>query len=71
MDDDDFEGPRVLAVGEAATFEDEHASHTYLYVPDLSSATGWGAHRVPEPEPPPKPAPVGFRSILPVDDGYR
>lgn len=42
--------------------EDEaHPSHAYLYVPDLSSQTGWGAHRVPERVDRKDRRPIGFR----------
>lgn len=30
------------------TSEEDHTSHTFLYIPDLSVETGWSTHRVPE-----------------------
>lgn len=46
----DYEPPPQPTVGaaEAVAVEDEHASHAFLYVPDLSSRTGWASHHVPE-----------------------
>jgi hypothetical protein len=28
--------------------DDDHGEHAFLYIPDLSSQTGWSAHRLPE-----------------------
>lgn len=52
-------GPAVT-IGEILDpLDDDHPPHVYLYVPDLSAETGWGAHRVPlTPERPRRP--VGF-----------
>ena len=52
-----------ILTGRAEPLEADHGTHTYLYVPDLSSRTGWGAHAVPE-APTTTPRAVGFRTPL-------
>ena len=40
---------------------EEHGSHSFLYLPDLASTTGWSGHRVPErPTDRPERPPMGF-----------
>lgn len=50
----------IVRTGSVELVDEEHGPHCYLYVPDLSSQTGWGAHRVPlGPDPAPRRR-VGF-----------
>ena len=44
-----------------AAVDDSHSTHAFLYVPDLSSRTGWSSHAVPAKEPPRSDRRVGFR----------
>lgn len=67
MDEDEDEAPapdvRVGAASvETDTDEDDHG-HAFLYVPDLSSRTGWTAHPVPRRAPARDRdrRPIGFR----------
>lgn len=60
-DDDDEEWRPDPVAGRAEVLDDDHNPHSYLYVPDLSSATGWGAHAVPKVEPATPRRPVGFK----------
>ena len=64
-DDDDDPPPARLTFGEIDTADHAHA-HTHpagwLYLPDMSSRTGWITHEVPELEPGEgRRQPVGFR----------
>lgn len=41
---------------------DAHGGHAFLYLPDLSSETGWAGHRVPDPtSTQPARQSIGFR----------
>jgi hypothetical protein len=61
VDDDDDAAP-VPTIGAAEVADgDPHAHPIQLYVPDLSSMTGWSVHEVPVPEPPTQPRRFGFR----------
>lgn len=42
--------------------DDEQHQHAFLYLPDLSSRTGWASHAVPERREKPRDRqPMGFR----------
>lgn len=38
----------TLGHASSHTDDDDHEAHSFLYLPDISSQTGWAAHRVPE-----------------------
>lgn len=62
-DEDELPAPPVIGGAEGAP-DEEHEAHGagYLYLPDLSSVTGWSGHRVPTGDPPkPERPPAGFR----------
>lgn len=47
----DYPDPPIPSMGAAEVIFDEgeeHAPHTFLYLPDLATDTGWSTHRVPE-----------------------
>lgn len=62
-EDEELEPAPEHRPGHVELSGEDHASHVYLYLPDLSSTTGWVAHQVPMPSDPParQPRPVGFR----------
>ena len=46
---DDIEAPTPTMGGaEVLAADEEHSSHVYLYVPDLTERSGYSTHRVPE-----------------------
>lgn len=51
----------VIGGAEVIAPEDDHNSHTFLYIPDLSSETGWSGHKVPEHRERQERRTVGFR----------
>lgn len=53
--------PDVVTGSVTEDLDDEHGPHTFLYVPDLTEATGWSSHRVPESRVPRRRQQVGFR----------
>ena len=63
MEEDDYYIPEpVMGRADATQQEDEEHPFTgWLYVPDLSSTTGWTAYELRRPEPPQKMKHVGFR----------
>lgn len=59
-DDDEYDEIVEPVLGKAEPGED-HAPHAaYIYIPDLSDATGWAAHKVPAATDE-RPRRVGFR----------
>jgi hypothetical protein len=62
-EDEDEEPPATPTIGRAEPAEIEPDEHPagWLYLPDLSSSTGWSSHAVPIAERP-RPRRVGFRS---------
>lgn len=50
-----------MGAAEAALSDEDHAPHTFLYLPDLSSQTGWAGHRVPERRERTERRDMGFR----------
>jgi hypothetical protein len=61
MTEDELPRPvPALGAAEAVEAPVEHAPHVYLYVPDLSTETGWAAHLVPPADDPPPAGRVGF-----------
>jgi hypothetical protein len=62
--DDELEQAPELQHGHVELADQDHSSHRFLYVPDLSSTTGWAAHAVPDPPSRPRleRRPLGFRT---------
>lgn len=48
MDFDDLPKASIIGDAEVAEASEQHNPHSYLYLPDVSSQTGWAAHLVPE-----------------------
>jgi hypothetical protein len=63
-DDEDEEEAPSFQFGKAESSEDdEHTEHpaAWLYLPDLTSLTGWGSHPVPKQQPEKQRRQLGFR----------
>lgn len=58
----DWTRPAKTVIGTAEPLRDDHNdSHAFLYIPDLSSQTGWSGHKVPQREEHKERREVGFR----------